>query len=192
MKMVTEPNAQKPLTRLDIEQRLASNNALLVEVHEKQKLAQAMVLDPNASAEEGWLSTQALKQAEEGILHSMRILQHQLEQLTKTQIEEAQIQVAKPRQEKLDWLKTHPATCECGFVGKLVEGIRNPVIVGSGLGDEHARITLAYDCSNPNLTGGHHRFWLNLDSDVVLVDGELKPRTSTVKRKDSTNSRKEK
>lgn len=159
----------------DVSVSIAKHKTALTTIPEDAKHVSVRVMQQNLIdklGEELQRSQTRLKRLEDDVVAAARV--------------EEQRQIAKPREEKLEWLKTHPPTCDCGFVAELVQGITNPVVIGSGLGDPNARITLAYNCTNPSLVSGKHRFWLDLDKDVVFIDGELKPRTPTVKRKGST------
>jgi hypothetical protein len=79
--------------------------------------------------------------------------------------------VAKPRLERIDWLKENPekVLCpSCGFPAKIEASSQPPMSV---LGNKNTRILFTYTCENPSLASGRHRFCVNVDEDL-----ELKPR----------------
>jgi len=113
------------------------------------------------------------------LIASLRVMLQQERQEQETAREAAKLKVAKPRLERIAWLREpgHEPSCpECGSPGKLVENIQNPVIVG-GLGDPNARVTFAYRCENPDIAKGKHRFWLNLDE--IEEKKELRKKSSS-------------
>jgi hypothetical protein len=93
---------------------------------------------------------------------------------------EGQLEVAKTRQERIDFLeKSHPKCPQCGFPGDLVKGIRQPTIIGVGLGDINARVFMDYVCTNGNLFHGKHRFKLDIDRDLEETASAKKPRKTS-------------
>ena len=114
-----------------------------------------------------------------GILATLAAMRQAEHEECETAREAAKAKVAKSRLERIAWLREpgHEPSCpECGSLGKLVENIQNPVIVG-GLGDPNARVTFAYRCENPDIAKGNHRFWLNLDE--IEEKKELRKKSSS-------------
>jgi hypothetical protein len=122
----------QPLTKAEIEKRLNDLTMQLAEVHERQKDAEAMVLDPNASSTQGWLSTQALKQAEEAILESMGLLQHQLKQLDAGEKELLLAQQRERKEAVFAEIQKEGRSCpRCGGPAKILDSPKQPAGLGN-------------------------------------------------------------
>jgi hypothetical protein len=105
-------------------------------------------------------------------LDVLGLIERQREQAEKDQLRKAsEDKVRKTRDERIEWLKANPdkVLCpQCGFPGKLKEGVKQPQIIGGGLGDPRAHIWMRYVCTNDSVTKGHHVFFVDVDEDLEV------------------------